>query len=407
MNILVAGSGARERAIVWKCRQSKYVDRIFCVPGTDIEGLVALAREKHVGLTIVGPEKPLVEGIVDRFQDEGLRIFGPTRDAALCTEGSKVLCKTKILGPHGIPTASFFPFTDPEAAKAYIRGLGAPCVIKPDGLTGGKGVVVAKTIEQALAGVDTVSALKGGRTFLVEEYLTGWECSFTVMIGENERIISFIPVQDYKEAYPGGPMTGGMGCRTMPEFTDDLWDAITYRIVVPTIEALRYEGIPYRGVLYFGLMITEDGPKVLELNCRLGDPEAQVILPLMKSDFVELCLSCLVSQGDIKEPEWKKEQAVAVVVASPGYPSSPTVGYRIYGLEESEKRALVFHGETLLNQRGELMTAGSRVLTVVGRGATLKEARGNAYSAASCISFDDPEPKKGKQWYRKDIALNV
>lgn len=420
MNVLVVGSGAREHAIVLKCRQSKFAGRIFCAPGnagiaqiahavsiesTDIDGLVGFAKAKHIGLTIVGPEKPLMAGIVDRFEDEGLLIFGPTKEAALCTEGSKVLFKTKILGPHGIPTASFAVFSDANAAKAHIQKVGVPCVIKADELAAGKGVVVARTLAQATEAVDRISVTEAGRVFLVEEYLSGWECSFTVMIGENGRIISFIPVQDYKEAYPGGPMTGGMGGRTIPEFTDDLWDAIMYRIVVPTIGALRYEGIPYKGILYFGLMITKDGPKVLEVNCRLGDPEAQVILPLLKSDFVEMCLNCLRDGGDAKDLEWYEEEAVAFVVASSGYPFDPTIGLKIYGLGEARKRALVLHGGTRLNERGELVTAGGRVVTIVGRRATLAEARERACDAASCISFDDPDPKKGKQWYREDIAL--
>ncbi|MBI1888541.1 MAG: phosphoribosylamine--glycine ligase [Candidatus Spechtbacteria bacterium] len=415
MNILVVGSGCREHAIVLECRQSKFADRIFCAPGnagiariahvvpieaTDIDGLVAFAKAKNIGLTIVGPEKPLMAGIADRFEDEGLLIFGPTKEAALCTEGSKVLFKNMILIPHGIPTASFAIFSDANAAKKYIQELGASCVIKADGLADGKGVVVARTLAQAMDGVDRISGTTAGSNFLVEECLSGWECSFTVMVGENGRIVSFIPVQDYKEAYPGGPMTGGMGCRTLPEFTDDLWDAIMYRIVAPTIDALRYEGIPYKGVLYFGLMITNGGPKVLEVNCRLGDPEAQIILPLLKSDFVEMCLACLLDGDNLKEPESYKEEAVAVVI------SSREAGQIIYGVEEAKKHAIVFHARTRLNEKGNLVTAGEgRALSVVGLGSTLAESRGRAYDAANVISFDDPDPKKGKQWYRDDIAL--
>ena len=426
MNILVIGSGAREHAIVWKCIQSELADRVFCAPGNagiamiarcidieanDIEGLVAFAKEKIGvdGLTIVGLEVPLVWGIVDRFEQEGLLILGPSKLAALL-EGSKYLCKC-FLERYGIKTAAFKLFGRASNALDYIneeygQGRGRPLVIKADGLSSGKGVIVAKTKEDAVDAVETISHSPAGHIFLIEECLEGWECSFTVLC-DGKNIVPFPVSKDYKRIRDGdeGPNTGGMGGYSpVPAVTPKLYDEmleIAKRIVL----GLRIEGRPFKGFLYIGFMITKDGLYVLEINCRLGDPEAQVILPLLESDFVELCYKA--AKGDLAnatKPTWSSDALVNIVIASPGYPENPKVGYKIYGLEEAAKEgALAFHAATRFD-RGVLKTSGGRVLSIPGRGESIEKAREQAYRAAEKISFGRKSPSKGFQQYRKDIA---
>jgi len=435
VNILVIGSGAREHAIVWKCIQSELADRVLCAPGNagismiarcidikadDIENLVEFAKEKigKDGLTIVGPEVPLVWGIAYRFEQEGLLILGPSKAAALI-EGSKYFCKCFLQG-HGIKTADFKLFGRASNAREYInkeydQGRGRSLVIKADGLASGKGVIVAKTRESAIHAVETISHSPAGYLFLVEECLVGWECSFTVLT-DGKNIVPLPVSKDYKRLSDGdeGPNTGGMGGYSpVPAVTPKLYDEML-EIARCVVLGLRIEGRIFKGFLYIGFMITKDGPYVLEINCRLGDPEAQVILPLLDSDFVELCYRA--AKGDLlnaTKPIWGSDALVNVVIASPGYPENPKIGYKIYGLEEAAKEgALVFHASTAAGQTHHknskfFKTNGGRILSVVGRGEVIEKAREQAYRAASKISFGRKSPNKGFQQYRKDIARNV
>lgn len=430
MNILVIGSGAREHAIVWKCIQSELADRVFCASGNagismiarcvdiradDIEDLVEFAKEKigRDGLTIVGPEAPLVWGIADRFERAGLLILGPSKLAAFI-EGSKYFCKC-FLQRHGIKTADFKLFGRASYAfdyinKEYDEGRGRSLVIKADGLASGKGVIVAKTRQDAINAAEIISRSRSGYIFLIEECLEGWECSFTVLT-DGKNIVPFPMSKDYKRLFDGdqGPNTGGMGGYSpVPAVTPKLYDEML-EIAKFVVSGLRSEGRIFKGFLYIGFMITKDGPYVLEINCRLGDPEAQVILPLLESDFVELCYRA--ARGDLAnapKPSWSSDALANVVIASNWYPENPETVRRIYGLEEAAKEgALVFHAGT--KEKNGLKsnffeTNGGRVLSVVGRGESIAKAREQAYRAASKISFGRKSPSKGLQQYRKDIA---
>ncbi len=408
MKILVVGSGAREHAIVWKCGQSKLVDRLFCAPANagiekmamrvdiaadDIECLVGFTRDCKVDLTIVGPEVPLVNGIVDRFEGEGLLILGPSKDAALI-EGSKIFAKN-VLQSCGLgdKTAPFKLFANPDAAKRHIQERGVPCVIKANGLFSGKGVVVARTVEQGIEAVDKLMAQDAGRLLLIEEYLEGRECSFTVLT-DGWNILVFPVSRDYKQDLYGNN-TGGMGAFSpVPDLSKEhYYEILGY--IRRVLDALRAMGRPFKGFLYPGMMITDTGPKFLEFNCRLGDPEAQVVLPKLGSDFVELCYAAAYGNQNLAKNIWFNEDAfVNVVMASEGYPSNPKAAGKIYGLEDAAKEgALVFHA----GKRG-------RVLSVVGRGETLDVAREIAYRAARHISFGNKNPKCGKQWFLENIA---
>lgn len=422
MRLLVVGSGAREHAIVWKCRQSKLVDRLFCAPGNagidqiakrvdiaadDIEGLVALAKDKQIDLTIVSPELPLTLGIVDRFEEEGLLILGPSKDAALI-EGSKIFAKNLLetYGMSGV-TAPYKLFSNPDSAKGYIRAHGAPCVVKANGLASGKGVVIVKTVEEGAAAVDRLMAQEGHRLILIEEKLEGWECSFTVLTDGWNTL--FFPVsRDYKQDLYGNN-TGGVGSFAPVELGRELYQEI-YGYIRRILEALREMGTPYKGFLYPGMMITRDGPKFLEFNCRLGDPEAQVVLPLLSSDFLDLCYAA--AKGNMQKTKehvhWSGDALVNVGVCTLGYPGEYKKGLKIYGEEKAVKEgAIIFHGGTKRDKSGNLVTDGGRVLSVVYRTKTLTEAREGAYRAARYISLGNKNPNKGAQWYREDIALNV
>ncbi len=416
MKILVVGSGGREHALVWKLAQSAHKPTLYAAPGNPgmrplatlvpcaadgIEGVLRFALEQQIDLTVVGPEAPLMLGIADRFRAAGLRIFGPSR-AAAHLEGSKAFAKD-MMGRAGIPTARHQTFTDVSAARAYVQQQGVPIVIKADGLAAGKGVTVAQTLPEALHALETLMEQRvygsAGDVVVVEEYLEGDELSVMGLVA-GERYQLLVPSQDHKQLLDGdqGPNTGGMGAvAPVPWVERALLETIGARVFTPLLAELARSGLDFRGVVYAGLMVTKDGPKVLEFNARFGDPETQAVLPLLESDLVDLCLA--VADGTLEQRPLvhKPGAAVGVVLASPGYPEKPTLGQPIAGLEAVPPDALVFHAGTRA-QDGQLVTAGGRVLTVVGQGADLEQARARAYAAVERIHFP------GKQ-YRHDIGL--
>ncbi|MBI2856034.1 MAG: phosphoribosylamine--glycine ligase [Chloroflexi bacterium] len=420
MKVLVVGNGAREHAIAWKLRQGSLVDELYVAPGNagtaaiatnvtvssaNIEGLAQSARRLGADLTVVGPEAPLAAGIVDHFQREGLAIFGPTRGAARI-ESSKVFAK-ELMMKHGIPTGKAQVFDSYEKACSYLKRQFYPLVVKADGLAAGKGVTVARNEEAAQKALyqcmeDRVFGSAGDRV-LIEEWLTGREVSVFAFT-DGETVSPLVAACDYKRAYDGdeGPNTGGMGSYSPPEFwSADLEREIRESIMVPVVRALASGGHPYRGVLYGGLMLTEDGPKVIEFNCRLGDPETQVILPRLSSDLLEVLMA--VVEGRISETsiEWSDDACVGVVMASGGYPGYYEIGFPISGLDQAEERALVFHAGTRPLEGGDgVVTEGGRILTVVGTGANLEQARQRAYEGIAQVRFEGG-------FYRNDIATGV
>ncbi|MQL53461.1 phosphoribosylamine--glycine ligase [Desulfofundulus thermobenzoicus] len=420
MKVLVVGGGGREHALVWKLSQSPRVKEIYCAPGNagiaslarcvpvaaeDIPGLLAFARQEKVDLTVVGPEGPLTMGIVDSFSEAGLAIFGPTARAA-AIEGSKVLAK-EIMAKYHIPTARFASFTDAREAAAYIREKGAPCVVKADGLAAGKGVIVCETVAEALKAVETIMVQKAfgaaGARVVVEEYLTGEEASILAFT-DGERVIPMVPAQDHKQVYDGdrGPNTGGMGAYApAPVCTPEVQRAALEKILIPTVRAMAAEGRPYRGVLYAGLMITPDGPKVLEFNARFGDPEAQPVLMLLESDLVEIMEGLLAGRLSETDIRWRPGAAVCVVLASGGYPGSYEKGKIISGLDTVPPDVAVFHAGTALKD-GQVVTSGGRVLGVTAMAPDIPAAIEKAYAALEHIHF-------AGMHYRRDIgrkALN-
>ena len=426
MKVLVVGSGAREHAIAWKTRQSPRVTELFVAPGNagttllaqnlpeqpdDLDGLLNRALEMRIDLTIVGPEIPLSMGIADLFEGHGLPVFGPSMKAAQI-ESSKVFAK-ELMKEHGIPTAKAEAFDSRNDALKYIAGLKMPVAIKADGLASGKGVVITNSRSEADGALaDFMESRvfgKAGDRVLVEECLEGQEVSVFAFT-DGASVSELVAACDYKRAYDGdqGPNTGGMGSYSPPAFwTQALSQEIRRRIVTPTVRAMQARGTPYRGVLYCGLMMTSEGPKVLEFNCRLGDPEAQVILPRLKSDLVEVILSVLHGRMESVPLEWRDEACVGVVMASGGYPGRHDVGYEITGLlnRQEEPDVMVFHAGTRLEddesgRDGRVVTSGGRVLTVAGLGADLGQARDRAYQGTRAISF------KGAH-YRGDIALGA
>ncbi|MFA5633076.1 MAG: phosphoribosylamine--glycine ligase [Porticoccaceae bacterium] len=422
MNILILGSGGREHALAWKAAQSPLVDTVFVAPGnggtalepgvenlvvdlTDFKGLADFAKLNGVGLTIVGPEQPLVDGVVDYFEAEGLAIFGPRKGAAQL-EGSKAFTKD-FLARHNIPTAEYQNFTDIEPALAYLREKGAPIVIKADGLAAGKGVIVAMTLEEAETAVRDMLAGNAfgdaGSRVVIEEFLDGEEASFIVMV-DGEHVLPMATSQDHKRVGDGdtGPNTGGMGAYSpAPVVTDAVYPRVMDDIILPTVRGMAAEGNTYTGFLYAGLMIMADGsPKVIEYNCRFGDPETQPILMRLQSDIVALCLTALDKKLDDASANWDPRAAVGVVLAADGYPGDYPKGDVINGLPDTDSEdTKVFHAGTTIRD-GQVVTNGGRVLCVVGLGDTVSDAQQRAYHQASEISW------KGK-YMRRDIAYRA
>jgi len=419
LKILVIGSGGREHALVWKIAQSPLVKKIYCTPGnpgigelaenldipsSDLDGLLQFAKKNKIDLTVVGPEDPLVEGIVDKFEDAGLKIFGPGKEAAQL-EGSKAFSK-KIMQKYKIPTAAFQLFNSNIDALIYSKFIDKfPIVLKASGLAAGKGVLICNNLQEVAAGINLIMKDKAfggaGDEMIIEEFLEGEEVSiFALVDGENYKLLS--TSQDHKRVFDNdeGKNTGGMGAYApAPVATTDLMQKIEESVIKPTINAMIKEGHPYKGLLYFGLVITDDGPKVLEYNCRFGDPETEVVLPLLESDLIPLMLATI--HGTIKNEivEIKDGFAVDVVLASGGYPDAYDKGISITGLNDIDSDIIVFHAGTKMDGQN-LITSGGRVLNVVGLGEDFKSTRKNVYDAIKKIQFD-------KIHYRKDIGFRA
>src|SRR5210317_803611 len=410
MNILIIGSGGREHALAWKCAQSPRVDEVLVAPGNagtaredkvrnvdvsadDIEALATLACAENVALTIVGPEAPLVAGVVDRFNELNLPCFGPTAAAAQL-EGSKAFTKD-FLARHNIPTAGYQNFTDLEPALAYIREQGAPIVIKADGLAAGKGVIVAMTLEEAEAAVKDMLAGNAfgdaGSRVVIEEFLEGEEASYIVMV-DGENVLPMATSQDHKRMGDGdtGLNTGGMGAYSpAPVVTPEIDARIMDEVIMPTVRGMAAEGNPYTGFLYAGLMITADGtPKVIEYNCRFGDAETQPIMMRLQTSMVELCEAALARKLDSTSIQWDPRPAIGVVMAAGGYPGDYNKGDEITLPESTSADAKVFHAGTALKD-GKVVTAGGRVLCVTALGANVTEAQQNAYALLKQVSWKD------------------
>jgi phosphoribosylamine--glycine ligase len=408
VNVLVVGGGGREHALAWALARSPSVDEIVCAPGnagieevarcepveaTDLDGQVALAEKESPELVVIGPEAPLVAGLVDALADRGITAFGPTAKGARI-EGSKVWAKELLLR-HGVPTGSAEATDDITRAITFLDAVDPPYVIKADGLAGGKGVTVAPTHEEAIralerALVDRAFGPAGDRV-LVEEHMEGREVSLLALT-DGEAVVPLEPAQDFKRAGDGdtGPNTGGMGAFSPVPFVDEVTvRRIVEEVIEPTVGALAAEGIVYRGVLYAGLMLTTDGPRLLEYNCRFGDPETEAILPRMDADLGVLLLACAEGRLDRAETRWATDGCLTVVLASQGYPAHYSVGFPVEGLDRVRNldKTLVFHAGTA-RRDGTVVTAGGRVLAVSAMGKDLAEARGRAYEAASLISFE-------------------
>ncbi len=419
MNILVLGSGGREHAIAWALAKSPLCEGLFVAPGNggtaeiatniktlnieDGEAVATFAQQNNVGLVVIGPEAPLVKGVADVLRAVNIPVFGPDSEGAQL-EGSKTYCKEFLIN-NNLPTARYQSFTDKEAALAYCNELGAPLVVKADGLAAGKGVVVADTLEAALDAVEACFAGDfglAGSTVVVEEKLTGPECSLLAFVSGG-KAFCMAPAQDHKRAYDGdlGPNTGGMGVYSPVPIVTEEEMAEMYRIMDVSAAATAKAPFEndYRGCLYGGFMLTPEGPKVLEFNARFGDPETQVVLPRLESDLVEIMLAVAEGRPEDVNLTWSDQWAVSVVLASEGYPGSYEKGKVILGVKDAESmnKVIVFHAGTALNSDGELITNGGRVLNVVGLGSTFEKARARAYEACEAINFE------GKQ-LRSDIG---
>lgn len=416
MRVLVVGSGAREHAITWKLKQSEKVTDLLVAPGNagtaaiatnvpvaaeDISNIVRVAADRQVDVVFVGPEGPLAGGLVDALQNVGIRAFGPTKAAARI-ESSKSFSKD-LMERYGIPHARGKAFTDIPSAESYMAKLGLPVVVKADGLAAGKGVFIAQTEAEARAALRDCMESKAfgaaGEKVVVEECLAGPEVSVFAFT-DGEYVSPLAAACDYKRVFDGneGPNTGGMGSYSPPTFwTSDLSDRIMSEIMAPTIRAMAEEGCPFRGVLYGGLMLTADGPKVLEYNSRLGDPETQVVLPRLKSDLLDIVLATLNGNLSRTPIEWDADACVGVVMASGGYPASYPTGFPIFGLDDVPEDVTIFHAGTRLDTNGCVVTSGGRVLTVVGKGPSLEAARAQAYAGVAKVGFKNAH-------YRKDIA---
>jgi phosphoribosylamine--glycine ligase len=418
MRILVIGSGGREHALVWKIAQSRLCDKLFCAPGNggiaqqaecvdiksdDIARLLDFTRRERIDLTVVGPEAPLAAGIVDEFRKNSLKVFGPQKSAARL-EASKVFSK-ELMAKYKVPTANFAVFQDARCAKDYVRRMGVPCVIKADGLAQGKGVVVAKSMDEAERAISSMLEERifgeAGNKIIIEECLEGQEASILVITDSSE-VIALASAQDHKRVNDcdQGPNTGGMGAYSpAPVVTPALLKEISDKIVYRTIDGLVREGVEYTGVLYAGVMLTKEGPKTLEFNVRFGDPETQAILPRLKSDLVEVMLAASEKKlNRVRTLEWDNRACVSVVCASGGYPGKYETEKEIFGLDEAVKikDLVVFHAGTR-KQNGRILTSGGRVLNVTGLGITIKNAIDKAYEGVEKIKFEGMH-------YRKDIA---
>lgn len=420
MKILVIGSGGREHALVWKLKQSKKAQKIYCAPGNagmmriakcvniaadDIERLAEFAVSSKINLTIVGPEQPLAAGIVDEFKRRRLKIFGPEKAGARL-ESSKVFAK-EFMQKYHIPTAAFKIFDNLTDAIGFCKSIEFPTVIKVDGLAAGKGVIIAHSFDEAATTLEEIfNARKFGEAGLkviIESCLEGQEVS-VMAITDGKTFLPFLPSQDHKQAFEGdrGPNTGGMGAICPVDFvTEHVMEQITQFVLEPTIAGLRKENIPYRGVIYAGIMLTNSGPKVLEYNCRFGDPETQAVLPMLKSDLVEVMRATIEGRLDkLAKLDWRRGAAACVVMASKGYPGKYTKGRRISGLQNiREDGAYVFHAGTK-RENNQWLTAGGRVLGVMGMGDDLKSALSKVYRIVKRIRFDGI-------YYRKDIGFRV
>jgi phosphoribosylamine--glycine ligase len=425
MKILVIGGGGREHALAWKLAQSPKATKVFVAPGnggtalaggklenlpiTDVVALREWAQEEKVGLTVVGPEAPLAAGVVDEFRAHGLKIFGPTRAAAQL-ESSKAFSKA-FMKRHGIPTAAYETFTDPAAAHAYIDKLGAPIVVKADGLAAGKGVVVAMTLQEAHEAVDFmlvdnkfgVQHNEGGARVVIEEFLSGEEASFIVLV-DGKNVCALATSQDHKRLKDGdaGPNTGGMGAYSpAPVVTADVHARVMREIILPTVRGMEKDGVPFSGFLYAGLMIDAQGqPKTLEFNTRMGDPETQPIMMRLKTDLVEVLLAAVDGKLDQVELEWDRRPALGVVMAAAGYPEAPRKGDVITGLPAEADDAMVFHAGSQLDADGKPRTSGGRVLCVTALADSLRLAQQRVYDVVRGIHFD------GMQ-YRSDIGYRA
>ena len=422
MKVLIVGSGGREHAIAWKVAQSKKVDKIYCAPGNagisevaecvpigamEFDKLVAFAKEKEIDLTVIGMDDPLVGGIVDVFEKEGLRVFGPRKNAAIL-EGSKAFSKD-LMKKYHIPTAAYETFTDPEKALEYLETAKMPIVLKADGLALGKGVLICQTLEEAKEGVKTLMMDKkfgsAGDEIVIEEFMTGREVSVLSFVDGNiVKIMS--SAQDHKRAKDGdqGLNTGGMGnFSPSPFYTEEVDEFCKKYIYRPTVDAMKAEGRPFKGVIFFGLMLTPEGPKVLEYNARFGDPEAQVVLPRLENDIVDVFEACIDGTLDKVDLKFDNDRAtVCVILASDGYPVEYKKGFPIEGLEKFKGKDdyYVFHSGTKFNDKGQIVTNGGRVLGVTATGKDLKEARKKAYEATEWVSFEN-------KYMRHDIGRAI
>ncbi len=420
MKILIVGGGGREHAIAWKAAQSPKVDKIYCAPGNagieecaecvdigvmEFERLAAFAKEKEIDLAVIGMDDPLVGGIVDVFEAKGIRVFGPRKNAAIL-EGSKAFSKD-LMKKYGIPTAAYENFDDPDRALAYLETASMPIVLKADGLALGKGVLICNTLEEAREGVKSIMTDKkfgeAGSRMVIEEFMTGREVSVLSFV-DGKTIKTMTSAQDHKRALDGdqGLNTGGMGTFSPSPFYTDEVDAFCKEYIYQkTVDAMAAEGRAFKGVIFFGLMLTEKGPRVLEYNARFGDPEAQVVLPRMKNDIVEVLEACVDGTLDRIELEFENNAAVCVVLASEGYPVRYEKGYEIRGLENFKNREgyNVFHAASM-KKDGKLVTNGGRVLGVTATGKDLKTARANAYEAVKWVDFDN-------KYCRSDIGKAI
>ncbi|HIQ61463.1 MAG TPA: phosphoribosylamine--glycine ligase [Candidatus Enterenecus faecium] len=407
MRVLVVGSGGREHAICWKLAQSPKVTELFCAPGnggiaqvatcvdvkaTDVPGMVAWAKEHHMDFVMVAPDDPLAMGMVDALEEAGIPAFGPRANAAII-EASKAFSK-ELMAKYHIPTAAYATFTELDKALAYIEEQGAPIVVKADGLALGKGVVVASTVEEAKQATTEMMADKkfgeSGSTVVIEECMVGPEVT-VLAFADGKHVVPMPASQDHKRAFDGnqGPNTGGMGAISPPpQYTPEIAKQCMEEIFQPTIDALQAEGRPFHGVIYFGLMLTPKGPRVVEYNARFGDPECQVVLSLLDTDLMDVLQACVDGTLNQLDIQWKKEAGCVLVLASGGYPLDYKKGYPISGLEEAGKTSVVFHAGTALKD-GQYVTNGGRVLGVTTTAPTLEEAIANAYEAGKHIFFTD------------------